>query len=192
MSNVDKSDRQPLVGLRRYTVRIVDHEPGWVGLAAEVCREIAGVCGELVVDVQHVGSTAVAGLPAKPILDIAAAVWSVEAMAMLIDRLEPLNYIYRGDGGGEGGHLFVRESEPEVRTVHLHVVDRDDAQWANYLLFRDLLRGDAEIREQYAGLKTRLAATFANDRRSYTSAKHEFIRRLLETHDPDLNRSTRT
>jgi GrpB-like predicted nucleotidyltransferase (UPF0157 family) len=130
--------------------------------------------------VQHVGSTSVPHLPAKPILDIAASVHNLAVIPELVEKLTSIGYIYRGDGGDNGGHLFVRESMPGIRTIHLHVVARDGRQWRNYLYFRDLLRRDVRVRTQYAELKKQLERTFRNDRKAYTVAKEDFIRRILE------------
>jgi GrpB-like predicted nucleotidyltransferase (UPF0157 family) len=75
-----------MIGLRRHTVKVVDHDPAWAALAAEACQAVRKACGELLVDVQHVGSTAVPDLPAKPIIDIAAAVVTFDPMPELIRR----------------------------------------------------------------------------------------------------------
>ena len=170
-----------MIGLRRHTVQIVDHHPGWAVLAAEACQEARRICGALLIDVQHVGSTAVPDLPAKPILDIAAGMRTPGAIPELVTLLTAIGYIYRGDGGADGGHLFVKERSPDVRTIHLHVVEHNGTQWRNYLLFRDLLRRNPGIRKQYAELKQELGARFRHDRKSYTAAKHDFIRGILET-----------
>jgi GrpB-like predicted nucleotidyltransferase (UPF0157 family) len=170
-----------MIGLKRHTVQVVEHHPSWATLAADACQEARRVCGHLLADLQHVGSTAVPDLPAKPILDLAAAVATWEAIPELVQRLTGIGYIYRGDGGDEGGHLLVRESSPDVRTIHVHVVEHAGPQWRNYLLFRDLLRQHAGIRKQYAELKQELGIRFGDDRQSYTASKHDFIRGILET-----------
>jgi len=172
-----------MIGLQRHIVQLVAHHPGWAALAATACREIQRLAGDLIADLQHVGSTAVTDLPAKPILDIAAAVQTLETIPELIKRLPTMGYIYRGDGGADGGHLFVQESSPDVRTIHLHVVDIHDTQWRNYLLFRDLLRREPDIRQRYAALKQDLSHRFRDDRKSYTDAKHDFIRGVLAQGD---------
>jgi len=172
-----------MIGLRRHTVQVVEHHPGWAALAEDACQEARSVCGNLLTDLQHVGSTAVPDLPAKPILDIAAGVRTPGAIPELVTRLTAIGYIYRGDGRDDGGHLFVKESSPDVRTVHLHVVEHNGTQWRNYLLFRDLLRQNTGIRKQYAALKQDLGTRFRHDRKSYTAAKHDFIRGILETQE---------
>jgi GrpB-like predicted nucleotidyltransferase (UPF0157 family) len=135
--------------------------------------------GHLVLDIQHVGSTAVPGLAAKPIIDIAVAVASLVDVQRCRPLLIALGYLDRGDAGREGGYVFVKERVPEVRTHHLHMVTIDDPQWANYLSFRDRLRADAALRKEYAALKWKLQERFACDRQGYTAAKDAFIRRVL-------------
>jgi len=164
-----------MIGLKRHAVRIVGHCPDWAALASDACQEVRRVGGALLCDVQHVGSTAVPGLPAKPILDIVASATTLDAISEFVGRLTGVGYLYRGDKGGQGGHLFVRESSPSVRTIHLHVVEHDGTQWQDYLRFRDLLRQNPDIRKQYAELKQKLGKRFSDDRKSYAVAKRDFI-----------------
>jgi GrpB-like predicted nucleotidyltransferase (UPF0157 family) len=168
-----------MIGLERNTVRLVEHQSRWHELFQQEHALLSGLLDDLIIDIQHVGSTAVAGLPAKPILDIAAAIRSPDDIPAIAERLLRHHYLDRGDAGSDGGYLFVKESRPDVRTVHLHLVEITDAQWSEYLAFRDLLRRDTIFRERYASLKRDLAGQFADDRRSYTKGKHEFIRRAL-------------
>src|SRR5918912_364122 len=171
-----------MLGLKRDSVRVVEHNQGWAALAVDACQEVRLACGDLFEDLQHVGSTAVPSLPSKPILDLAAGVRTTEAIPEIVRRLTAIGYLYCGDKGDEGGHLFVRESAPNVRTVHLHVVEHNGNQWKNYLLFRDLLRQDALLRQQYAELKRRLADELGNDRKAYTASKQDFIGGALRDH----------
>ena len=173
-----------MIGLKRHTVQVVDHQRGWAALAADTCQEVQLAGGDLLADVQHMGSTAVPGLPAKPILDLVAGVRTLEAIPELIGRLTSIGYLYRGNGGVDGRHLFVKESSPDVRTVHLHVVTYNGQEWRSGLRFRDLLRQDAGIRTQYAELKRKLGITFQNDRKAYTAAKEDFIRAILRGTTP--------
>jgi GrpB-like predicted nucleotidyltransferase (UPF0157 family) len=168
-----------MIGLRRHTVRVVEHDPAWLEAGHAECAALRQVGGGLVLDAQHVGSTAVPGLPAKPVLDVAARIPSAAAAAELVRRLTAAGYIYRGDNGDDGGHLFVRETEPDVRAAHVHVVAEGDRQWADYLGFRDLLRRDDGLRRRYGALKRELSRRYGGDRRSYTASKHTFIRQAL-------------
>ncbi len=168
-----------MIGLRRHTVRLVEHDSAWAALFEDEARRVRDAAGDLVVDVQHVGSTAVPGLPAKPILDLAIAASGSDSIPELVRRLVAIGYIDQGDAGSDGGYLLVRESRPEVRVAHLHIVAADDPQWRGYVEFRDILRQDPAARERYADLKRQLTSAFPNDRRAYTRGKHDLIREIL-------------
>jgi GrpB-like predicted nucleotidyltransferase (UPF0157 family) len=168
-----------MIGLKRDTVILVDHDPDWDTLAAERCKAIRDACAEFVVDVQHIGSTAVPELPAKPILDIVAGVLSLDSIPVLIRCLADIGYTYRTNHGDAGGHLFVLDSSPGIRAIHLHVVEHRDSQWRNYIAFRDLLRDQPGIREHYAELKRELAKLYPTDRETYAAGKTDFIRNAL-------------
>ncbi|HOF89835.1 MAG TPA: GrpB family protein, partial [Armatimonadota bacterium] len=166
--------------LQRHTVRLVEHHPRWAALFLAASAELQRLVGDLVVDIQHIGSTSVPGLPAKPILDIDVALHSRDDLPAIITALTHHDYIDRGDGGTNGGYLLVRDIQPDVRAIHLHLMESTDKQWRDDLAFRDALRGDAVLRERYAALKRDLVRQFPDDRKSYTAGKHEFIQRTLK------------
>lgn len=168
-----------MIGLERGTVRVVPPDNEWPAAFAQERHRLCERIGHLVLDIQHVGSTAVPGLAAKPIIDIAVAVASLVDVQRCRPLLIELGYLDRGDRGREGGYVFVKERAPEVRTHHFHMVTIDDPQWASYLLFRDRLRTDAVLREEYTSLKRKLQERFACDRQGYTAAKDAFIHRVL-------------
>jgi GrpB-like predicted nucleotidyltransferase (UPF0157 family) len=172
------------IGLRRHTVRMVPHREVWHALFERELRILLEHVGDLAVDVQHVGSTAVEGLDAKPIIDIALSVRSAEDIPRLRQPLERLGYVYRGDAGSDGGHLFVKESAPEVRTHHLHVVAVGDPQWHRWLLFRDELRADDALRARYSDLKRDLQERFTDNRKGYTDAKDAFVDSVVRQRGP--------
>jgi len=157
--------------LKRHVVRVVAHRPEWSELFKQERRALVERLGHLALEVEHVGSTAVPALDAKPIIDIAVAVRPTEVVPRLKRPLGGLGYIYGGDAGADGGHIFVKESAPEIRTHHLHVVAVDDPQWREYLLFRERLRTDELLRTRYAELKKALQQRYGQDRKGYTSGK---------------------
>jgi GrpB-like predicted nucleotidyltransferase (UPF0157 family) len=168
-----------MLGLKRGTVRVVPSDTGWREAFVGEKSSLQQRLGSLVLDIQHVGSTAVPGLAAKPILDLAIAIAPEQPIAPLRPPLVALGYLDRGDGGAHGGYLFVKEIVPEVRSHHVHIVAVTDPQWRWYLFFRDRLRSDQVLCSEYAALKQSLARRFAHDRDGYTQAKHDFIRRVL-------------
>lgn len=172
------SSDQPALGLRRRTTVVREYDPRW---AEEFRREevlLRRTLGTLVSGIEHIGSTAVPGLAAKPVLDIAVALADRSMFAEARRRLGSCGYEYRGDLGSEGGHVFARGPE-SGRTHYLHVHDAGSDEWRNYLAFRDELRRDRARRDEYAALKKDLARRFPSDRRSYLAGKAAFIQETL-------------
>jgi GrpB-like predicted nucleotidyltransferase (UPF0157 family) len=168
-----------MLGLERHTVRLADYDPSWRDAFESESAELRRSVETLICDIQHVGSTAIAGIVAKPILDIAIAVRSRDAIAPLVQRLVSNGYIDRGDSGSDGGYLVVKNREPTVRLAHIHIVTIDDPQWKAYLMFRDALREDAGLRGDYMALKQQLAKEHPTNREAYTNGKRLFIEHVL-------------
>lgn len=169
----------PWLGLRRGEVALHDHDERWSMVFhhhAEVVRR--GLAGQ-VRCVEHVGSTAVEGLVAKPVVDLAVQLTPAVDEAKVIASLEARRYVFRGDKKDQGRLLFVAEDQPHRRSVHLHVLRHDDPQWERYLRVRDLLRTDEGARRLYAAFKRELADRHSEDRGAYTAAKGSFIEALL-------------
>jgi GrpB-like predicted nucleotidyltransferase (UPF0157 family) len=148
---VDKYESK--IGLKRGVVKIVRHRTEWAELYDAEAGNLKNCLRELAVDIQHVGSTAVPGLISKPIIDIAIAVTSRSDIAAVVKCLLTIGYIDRSDQGASGGYLLVKESEPDVRTFHIHVVEKSDVQWRNYIIFRDCLRRECENASRIRPLK---------------------------------------
>jgi GrpB-like predicted nucleotidyltransferase (UPF0157 family) len=131
----------------------------------------------LVGPIEHVGSTAVPGLPAKPVIDIMAAVRDLPSSIPANDALKPHRYCY-SDYKADVMHWFCKPSEFE-RTHHLHLVPFGSQLWRDRLAFRDRLRSDAATRSSYSELKFALASKYREDREAYTEAKTKFILSVL-------------
>lgn len=155
------------------------YDPSWpilfqrerAALETVISRWLAG-------PIEHIGSTAVPGLSAKPIIDIMAAVENLEVSRPAIAALAALNYCYypyRPDVM----HWFCKPS-PSLRTHHLHLVPFGSKLWIERLAFRDSLRRSPKTAADYAQLKQRLAEQYKTDREGYTDAKGPFIRQVLE------------
>jgi GrpB-like predicted nucleotidyltransferase (UPF0157 family) len=123
----------------------------------------------------------VLGLLAKPIIDLAVGSSAHHALPGVTSTLEADGWIYRGDAGEDGGHVFVLEARPWHRVAHLHVVEYGRVQWRNYVRFRDLLRSRPEARDRYEVVKIRLAAERGDDRKAYTDGKSAVVNSLLRS-----------
>jgi GrpB-like predicted nucleotidyltransferase (UPF0157 family) len=164
------------LGLENDTVRLVDYQPNWEKTFLEEQAQLYETLGSAVLDVQHIGSTAVPELSAKPILDIGVAVKDFDEAFAAVRLLERLGYTYRGEYGIARRHYFVKGSP---RTHHLHMLEGTSLEWRNHLHLRDYLRTHPEAVAVYQALKTQLAERFPNDRNAYTEGKHAFIQGIL-------------
>lgn len=166
-----------MIGLKAGTVQIVPYDPAWERLFAAERRRIDAAIGQRVLAIEHVGSTAVPGLSAKPIIDIAIGLGSLDDVPACVAPLTELGYQYKGEHGLPERHYFTRGTPG--RTHHLHMMVVGEYQWSTLVPFRDHLRRNPETLSQYQQLKEELAARFPHDRAAYTDGKAEFIQAIL-------------
>ena len=165
--------------------RVEPYDARWPEEFVREAARLRRILGSLPSEIEHVGSTAVPDLASKPILDVALGFESETTLAAARQLLSASGYEDRGDQGEGGGVVFTEGSEA-ARTHHLHLVMRDH-QWSRYLTFRNVLRADAALREEYAALKAVLAARYAHDRSAYQHAKAPFIEATLGRLSPANN-----
>ena len=152
----------------------------WPTLFEAERERLLALMPDRLIDVQHIGSTAILGLAAKPIVDLLAGVESMEVARALAEPLCRSGYTTSAEFNASlsDRQWFMRWANGH-RTHHLHVVVHGGAAWRQRLMFRDLLRGDALLGQRYAALKADLAATHRHDREAYTEAKAAFIQALV-------------
>ena len=165
-----------VLGLQRGTVTLSPHREEWHLLFDEEQSSILHAIGEHVIAIEHVGSTAICGIVAKPILDVMVGVPTFEDGEKCVVALNKLDYEYKGENGVPGRHFFGKGSP---RTHHLHMVAADSNFWKHHLLFRDYLISNRQVAEEYNNLKLDLAARFPRDREAYTNGKEAFVMRVL-------------
>jgi GrpB-like predicted nucleotidyltransferase (UPF0157 family) len=162
-------------------VIIVDYNPMWPTLYEEERAQILHAIGEYIGDIQHVGSTSVPGLGAKPIIDIMIGIHNLSLVEKCVQPFQNLGYEYRGEFGIPNRHYFRKPPDTlsTHRTHHIHMVETNHDGWRKTLLFRDYLRTHPEDAKQYEELKRTLADKFGSDREGYTDAKTDFIETIL-------------
>ena len=159
-------------------IEVVDYNPAWPALFDAERRLLQEALAPwLAGPVEHIGSTAVPGLPAKPIIDIMAPVRSLAESADAIAAASALDYLYNPNKP-EQLPWYCKPS-PVHRTHHLHLVPLHSALWQQRLAFRDALRGSSTLTARYAALKRQLAVQYRHDREGYTEAKGPFIAQVL-------------
>jgi len=166
-----------MLGLEKGTVRLQSHTEQWHAAFAEEKKRLQAAIGEFVESIEHVGSTSVCGIAAKPILDIAVAISAAREGEKAIAPLENLGYEYRGEYGIKGRFYFVKG---EPRTHHIHMLPVDSEEWRNHLFFRDYLCQNSAAAAEYDKLKRDLAKKNTGDRDAYTDGKADFVKKILE------------
>jgi len=172
-------DRKGEIGLRRGTVKLVAHHAKWAEYFGEEKQLLLKILGEKVLDIRHIGSTSISGVPAKPILDILAAVETLADVGAFTQDLNKIGYVDKGDGGIPGRRFFVKGAEAK-RTHHLNFCEMNSFFWRSHLAFCDYLERHPESASEYSTLKVELADSFPNDRGAYTAGKEVFVRSILD------------
>jgi GrpB-like predicted nucleotidyltransferase (UPF0157 family) len=158
-------------------VRIVEYDPAWPKIAAVEIARIAEAVGEAGVRIEHVGSTAVPGLAAKPIVDLQLSVADVDARSLYVEPLDGLGYLFAPDPASPDFHFFgLPAARP--RTHHLHVCAAGSEDERRHLAVRDYLRAHPDEVSAYAKLKRELVARAPDDRLAYVAGKEEFVAEL--------------
>ncbi|MBL0389326.1 GNAT family N-acetyltransferase [Tumebacillus sp. ITR2] len=162
----------------REKVEIVEYDPAWAALYELERDALVNALGEDIAAIEHIGSTAVPGLGAKPILDIQIGLREMVPAIVFEERLQRMGYRHHPTADDPTRRHFFVKGMP--RTHHLHIVPADSWDWERHVLFRDLLREQPETRTEYEELKQHLAMRFGQDRGAYTEGKTAFIEGIIE------------
>jgi len=169
------------IGLKRDVVELVDHNPEWEQIARETIGRLWRVFGSVAKDIQHIGSTAIPGIKAKPVIDIAVAVDSFDLIDSLVPIMEKEGFILRHQIRENEWRVFLvyADSVSYTRTHHIHIVKGTDPKWKEWLCFRDYLNAKPHVAKEYEAHKTDLMEKHKSDRTAYTDSKHDFVMRIL-------------
>ena len=171
----ETSNQFPL-GLKRGELRVSPYREEWKNLFEIEKRDIEKAIGDYIEDIQHVGSTSIPGMPAKPILDIAIAVKDFEEARVCIEPLSKMGYTFKGENGIPRRHYFLKG---EPCTHHIHLLEKTSEEWEKLILFRDYLRSNQKTAEEYKKLKRDLSEKLRGDRKAYQAAKSDFVAAVI-------------
>ena len=168
-------------------IEISEHDSQWASSFDGLKNALMNALGDLALAVEHVGSTAVSGLAAKPIIDIDVVIDSPDLLHRIVEVLSSLGYIHQGDKGVPGREAFGRSGSdvPKDGTGrcwpahHLYVCDKENGELQRHLAFRDFLRLHPQYARRYAQLKRKLAIEHAEDREAYTEGKTTFVAEVM-------------
>lgn len=161
----------------RSPITVAEYDEEWPAQFEDIAGSVREALGDLGAIVEHVGSTSVAGLAAKPIIDIDVVLRSARDVPEAIERLRAIGYVYQGNKGIPGREAFLWP--PASRPHHLYLVLAGGQPLADHIDFRDYLREHPDVADEYASLKKNLARRYRTDRFGYTNAKDDFIATVL-------------
>lgn len=165
--------------MRTKHVEVLPYDEKWKQDFIDIKREIEEALGDTAIKVEHVGSTSVEGLAAKPIIDIDVVVANADVQKA-VDKLTAIGYIHEGNLGIEGREAFKYEGKEHLRTHHLYVCPEDSKELKRHLAFRDYLRSHKEATTEYSNIKLEAARLYSDNIDKYIEYKSPFIERIYE------------
>ena len=165
-----------ILGLPKGQVELYDHDPVWIENASETILFLSEKFGNTVVDIQHIGSTAIRHIKAKPIIDIVVGVTDFGNVKDRLHLLDEAGIIHRPNNDQSDYMMFIiGDLVSTIRTHHIHVVPYNGEEWVNQLNFRDYMNEHPDEAKKYEELKLNLCNSNSNNRSVYTSSKQAFI-----------------
>ena len=162
---------------------VMDHDSLWEQAFYYEQSRLMHQLGFVFENIFHIGSTAIPSVKAKPVLDLLGIVPSLDIIDQYQKDLEALNYVWKGEYGISGRRYnSLYNSSFTKDYIHLHIFPKDHPDVKKQLIFRDVIRANPQLAQQYENLKLNLSSQFSDMREQYTSGKNEFIQFVLQQH----------
>lgn len=168
-----------MIGLKRNTVKLVKYNPEWIELFNKEKILLRELLGQDAVSIEHIGSTAILDIMAKPVIDIALGI-DFKKLNEIKSILENNNWIFRPKFGDINKHIVFAKGNDEERTHYLHLMQYGSKEWNERIIFRDYLNNNEKDRIEYEKLKIQAMNKFSDDRKNYTKEKDEFIQKIID------------
>ena len=159
-------------------VEVVPHNPNWRNEFEVEAKQIAAVMGETLITIHHIGSTAIHGIYAKPVIDMLVEVRDITEVDARSSAMESLGYEVKGEFGIPGRRYFRKDNQAGIRTHQVHTFESGSAQVTRHLAFRNFLNAHPEEAQKYSELKRKLAAEHPQNMDGYISGKDDFIKEI--------------
>ena len=164
--------------MRTASVIVLPYDPAWKTAFMAIKQEIEAAAGDLLIGVEHVGSTAVEGLSAKPCIDIDLVISDYSVFGAVVQRLAAIGYIHEGDLGIKDREAFRYDNKPHLYKHHLYVCPKDSQELHRHLTFRNFLRCNPDAARQYSAVKEAAARLYPQDIEQYIQYKSPCIEEL--------------
>ena len=166
------------LGLTIGCVTLSSYNPNWKILFKEEKKNLEIIFGSLAKEIEHVGSTSIEGISAKPIIDIAVGLDDLKEFSKVKKMFKESYHVK--ENPTEGEELIVKRKDENTTTYLIHVMDRKENRYQDTILFRDYLRTHVKAKKDYEKLKQELAEKYQNDRKTYTASKNDYIKGILK------------
>ena len=166
------------LGIHKETIELYEHDIVWKEIAKETINELKEIFGAVAIDIQHIGSTAINNIKAKPIIDIVAGIQNFDDFNKLKEKLKKKEYFYRPFKDNDE-ILIKGNMKEETRTHYIHVVIYGSNEWNNQLNFRDYMNNHINEAKNYENLKIELQKGNQNNRLNYQEGKKKYIEEIL-------------
>ena len=166
--------------MRATMVKVLPYNKSWKLAFEEISREIENALGELIIGIEHVGSTSVEGLSAKPCIDLDVVVKDYSVFDTVVRKLEGIGYIHEGNLGIADREAFMYSNKPHLMQHHLYVCPQYSEELHRHITFRDFLRSNPEAAKKYGTVKEEAARLFPDNIDKYIEYKSPCIQELYE------------
>lgn len=166
--------------MKTASVMVVPYEESWKSAFEEIKREIEAALGDLIIGIEHVGSTSVEGMSAKPIIDMDVIMKDYSVFDAIVAGLERIGYLHEGNLGIPDREAFQYLNKPHLQKHHLYVCPQESEELRRHMVFRDYLRSHPEAVEKYSSVKETAAQLFPNNIDAYIAYKTPCIEELYQ------------
>jgi GrpB-like predicted nucleotidyltransferase (UPF0157 family) len=161
-------------------IKVLPADPGWPVEFEKIAAMIYGYIGDQIIGIEHVGSTAVPGLAAKPVIDLDVVIEDMSRLPAIIKHLDLAGFDYEGNLGVEGREAFRRRFKDGFMTYHMYVCPKDGKGYLEHIAFRDYLRSHPDEASEYEHIKKDLAIRYPDDIDRYLNGKRNFVNMVLD------------
>ena len=166
--------------MRTRRVLVVPYDETWASAFEDIRKEIANAVGDLMIGIEHVGSTSVVGMSAKPIIDIDIVIKDYSVFDTVVAELNSIGYIHEGNLGIKDREAFKYLDKPHLQRHHLYVCPQQSEELFRHITFRDFLKSNPEAAKRYSAVKEKAAQLFPDDIDKYIEYKSSCIEELYE------------
>ena len=164
--------------MRTARVIVLPYDVAWKSAFEDIKIELESVLGDLIIGIEHVGSTSVIGLSAKPCIDVDVIIKDYTVFDAVVSQLASIGYIHEGDLGIKGREAFKYTDKPHLMTHHLYVCTESSDELRRHIVFRDFLRNNPDAAKRYSAIKETAAKLYPNDIDKYIEYKSPCIQEL--------------